>query len=116
MGKFSLCNVTADVLIPSSKNPCIVIMSSYQETTASNQTVKARDMLACFHKIQEYNINYHKNVLFINFADGGGWLARRSDLRKLYESCHYFLNIEYLPHLETIIRESTCLSKSDFIR
>ena len=115
-GKFSLCNVTADVLIPNSENPCIVIMSSYQETTSSNQTVKARDMLACFQKIQEYNINYHKNVVFINFADGGGWLARRSDLRKLYEACHYFLNIEYLPHLKTIIRENTCLSKSDFIR
>lgn len=115
-GKFSLCNVTADVLIPNRENPCIVIMSSYQETTSSNQTVKARDMIQCFQKIQEYNINRHKNIIFINLADGGGWLARRSDLRKLYDACHYFLNIEYLDHLKTIIRESQCLSSTDFLQ
>jgi hypothetical protein len=70
--------------LPRCHNPCIAIMSSYQETTLSNQSVKARDMLTCFQKIQEYKINYHRNVTFINFADGGGWLGRRSDLRKLY--------------------------------
>ena len=115
-GKFSYCDVTADVIIPSRENPCIVIMSSYQETTASNQTTKARDMLACYQNIVRHNVNKNKNIIFINFADGGGWLARRSDLRKLYEGCHYFLNIEYLPHLKTIIQESTCLSPSDFVK
>ena len=115
-GRFSYCDVTADIIIPSRENPCIIIMSSYQETTASNQTTKARDMLACYQNIVRHNVNKNKHIIFINFADGGGWLARRSDLRKLYEGCHYFLNIEYLPHLKTIIQESACLSPNDFVK
>lgn len=115
-GRFKLCDVTADVIVPDKDRPCVVIMSSYQETTASNQTTKARDMLACFQSIERYNINHNKKVVFVNFADGGGWLARRSDLRKLYDGCHYFLNLEYLPQLKTIIQESECLTPADFIK
>ncbi len=114
-GRVQLCDVTADVIIPSNVNPCIIIMSSYQETTASNQTTKARDMLQCFQNIERYNINRAKQVIFINFADGGGWLARRSDLKKLWQGCHYFLNLEYLPQLKTIIQESACMSSTDFL-
>jgi len=40
----------------------------------------------------------------VNVVDGGGWLARRSDLRKLYESCDYCLNLKTLDMLGQIIR------------
>ena len=42
---------------------------------------------------------------FVNFVDGGGWLARRNDLIRLVENCHYILNLHYLDMLEAIVLE-----------
>lgn len=34
---------------------------------------------------------------------GGGWLARKRDLERLVDECHYFLNLQQLAMLEAII-------------
>lgn len=44
-----------------------------------------------------------ENRAFVNFVDGGGWLARKSDLERLVENCHYFVNFRHLDMLEAII-------------
>jgi len=44
-----------------------------------------------------------KSRVFINFVDGAGWLARRSDLEKLYNDCDYIINIRTLGRLEEIL-------------
>jgi len=36
-------------------------------------------------------------------VDGGGWLARRTDLMKLHASCDYCLNLRKLDTLKQII-------------
>jgi len=78
-------------------------MSSFQETTSSGQTNKARDMLTAFDEVRHANNRYGENRAFVNFVDGGGWLARRRDLQRLVENCHYFLNFSYLGMLTNII-------------
>jgi hypothetical protein len=103
-GSASIVEVTVDWAIPSLEDPYVIIMSSYQETTSSSQTVKARDMLKCYEAIQHRNIQRGENRAFVNFVDGGGWLARQRDLRRLLDGCHYFLNINNLGMLEEIVK------------
>lgn len=102
-GKTPIIDVTVDWAIPNLEDPYVLIMSTYQETTSSGQSTKTRDMLTCFEKISHRNIHYQENRAFINFVDGGGWLARQKDLRRLVDGCHYFLNIKTLPMLEAIV-------------
>lgn len=102
-GKTALVDTTVDWMIPDLINPQIIIMSTYQETTASNQSTKARDMMKCYEAIQHRNMQMNENRIFINFVDGGGWLARRADLKRLYSACHYFLNLKNIGQLQDII-------------
>lgn len=103
-GSASIVEVTVDWAIPNLEDPYVIVMSSYQETTSSSQTVKARDMLKCYEAIHHRNIQRGENRAFVNFVDGGGWLARQRDLRRLLDGCHYFLNINNLDMLEGIVK------------
>lgn len=102
-GSSWIVNVDMDFAIPTLQDPWITIMSSFQETTSSGQTTKARDMLAAYTRINESNSRRRENRAFVNFVDGGGWLARKRDLERLVEECHYFLNLQNLDILEAIV-------------
>ena len=43
--------------------------------------------------------------MFVNFVDGGGWLARKRDFERLVDQCHYFVNLQHLDMLESIVRK-----------
>ncbi len=77
-------------------------MSSFQETTSCGQTNKTRDMLSAYIKVLENNSRNRENRAFVNFVDGG-WLARKRDLQRLVEQCHYFINMQHLDMLEAIV-------------
>ncbi len=102
-GSTPLINVTVDWAIPNLADPYVLLMSSYQETTSSGQSIKAREMIDCYQTIERRNLQHHENRAFVNFVDGGGWLARYSDLQRLVGGCHYFLNIANLDMLDSII-------------
>jgi hypothetical protein len=102
-GTIKLVNVTVDWVIPSLADPYVIIMSTYQETTSSGQSTKARDMLQCYQAITQRNAQFLENRAFVNFVDGGGWLARQKDFNRLVAGCHYFLNIANLDMLESIV-------------
>jgi len=102
-GRSRMVETDMDFAIPTVEDPWIIIMSSFQETTSSGQTTKARDMLSAYERVQRSNNRYGENRVFINFVDGGGWLARKRDLERLVENCHYFINIYHLDMLEDII-------------
>lgn len=102
-GICNIIDVTTDFSIPSLDFPYVVIMSSYQETTSSAQSTKARDMIHSFEQINHRNIQHHENRAFINFIDGGGWLARIQDLKRIVNGCHYCLTIKSLDMLENIV-------------
>ncbi len=104
-GKTDLVDVTVDVAIQDLQDPRIIIMCAYNETTSSDQSNKTRDMLRCYETLQKKNREDGKDRIFINFVDGGGWLAREKDLKRLVENCHYFLNINNLDMLEGIIQK-----------
>ncbi|GAP05633.1 dpnII restriction endonuclease [Anaerolinea thermolimosa] len=104
-GRSRFVETDIDFAVPSLDDPWVIIMSSFQETTSSGQTNKARDMLAIYDRIRHSNSRYNEDRIFVNFADGGGWLARKRDLYRLWENCHFFLNLNNLGDLEKIVLE-----------
>lgn len=102
-GRSRLIETDIDFAVPSTADPWVIIMSSFQETTSSGQTTKARDMLAAYERVNRSNSRHKENRAFVNFVDGGGWLARKSDLERLVENCHYFINFQHLDMLEAIV-------------
>jgi len=92
-----------DIALPNLDEPYIMIMISYFETTGSGQTSRATEQSEMWSKINSHNIRYNDNRKFVNFIDGSGWLARRSDLRKIFDACHYCLNIRTIDQIEPII-------------
>jgi hypothetical protein len=103
-GQVKLVGKEIDYAIPSLEDPYVMVMVSYMETTSSSQTTRANEQQAMYQKIIGDNVRYPSNQrVFVNVVDGAGWLARRSDLRKIYEGCHYCLNMQTLDQLETIV-------------
>lgn len=102
-GRSRFINTNIDFAVPSLDDPWVIVMSSFQETTSSAQSAKARDMLVAYQDIQRSNARYGENRVFVNFVDGGGWLARKRDFQRLVESCHYFINLQHLDMLEPIV-------------
>jgi hypothetical protein len=102
-GSSWIINVDIDFAIPTLQDPWVIIMSSFQETTSSGQTTKARDMLAAYTLINTSNSRRRENRAFVNFVDGGGWLARKRDLERLVDECHYFINLQNLDMIEAIV-------------
>ncbi len=104
-GRSRFIETDTDFAIPSLDDPWVIVMSSFQETTSSGQTTKARDMLSAYERIRHHNLRYGEKRAFVNFVDGGGWLARKRDLERLVSECHYFINLHYLDMLEPIVLE-----------
>lgn len=102
-GQVPLVQKEVDFAIPSRDDPYVMIMSSYMETTGSGQTQRANEQNEMYQKIRGANVRYGKNRVLVNVLDGVGWLARRSDLRKLHSGCDYALSIKTLKQLESII-------------
>lgn len=103
-GQVRFLGKEVDHAIPSLDEPYVMVMVSYMETTSSNQTTRANEQQTMFEKIVGGNVRYPVKRVFVNVVDGAGWLARRSDLRKLYSGCDYCLNMKTLHLLEVIIR------------
>ena len=92
-----------DHVVPSFEDPCVLIMSSYMETTSSGQTARANEQQSMYAKLRERHIRYGNEIAFVNVVDGAGWLARRSDLEKLYRGCDFCLNIKSVADLDGIV-------------
>lgn len=102
-GRSIIIETDIDFAAPGLQDPWVIIMSSFQETTSSGQTTKAKDMRAAYERVCHINSRYGGSRAFVNFVDGGGWLARKRDLERLVEHCHYFINLKYLDMLEEIV-------------
>jgi len=103
-GQVVLVGKEIDHVIPSLENAYVMVMVSYMETTSSGQTTRANEQLTMYQKIIGDNIRYApQERVFVNIVDGAGWLARRSDLKKMLAGCHYCLNMKTIDQLEAII-------------
>lgn len=104
-GQVKLVGKEVDYVLPMLEEPYVMIMVSYMETTSSGQTARANEQQTMYQKIVGENVRYpNQQRVLVNVVDGAGWLARRSDLRKMYEGCHYCLNMKTLGQLDAIVQ------------
>ena len=96
-----------DVIIPNMDNPRILIMASYNLTTSSAQSGRAREQQAMYDYIRKHNSGRARadmpDIQLINVVDGGGWLARKNDLKVMHQHCDYALAAGQLDMLIPIL-------------
>lgn len=98
-------NPRIDLVIPNIKDPKVFIESTYNLTTASGQTKKVDANDSLYRAIKAYANSNNKEVIFINFVDGGGWKSRGlADVSRLVSSCDYAINYNNLDLLEEILK------------
>ena len=100
-------NKEVDIAIPNCKDPRILIMSSYQLTTASAQTSKANEQARMYEAVQRCNRlrqrTSQEDLLFVNVMDGGGWLDRSNDLLVMWRNCDYCYTHDTINDLKNIL-------------
>ena len=89
--------------VPNVEDAWVVIVGSFQESMSIEQITEVDYMMSAYERVCRVNSRYGEDRAFVNFADGGGWLARKRDLERLVEHCHYFINLHYLDMLEAIV-------------
>ncbi|MBC8275686.1 MAG: hypothetical protein H8E40_12055 [Chloroflexi bacterium] len=89
--------------VPSFEDAWVVIVGSFQENMSIEQITEVDYMMSAYERVCRVNSRYGENRAFVNFADGGGWLARKRDLERLVEHCHYFINLQHLDMLKAIV-------------
>lgn len=89
--------------VPNVEDAWVVIVGSFQENMSVEQITEVDYMMSAYERVCHVNSRYGEDRAFVNFADGGGWLARKRDLERLVEHCHYFINLHYLDMLEAIV-------------
>lgn len=102
-------NKEVDAVVPGLTLPRILIMASYQLTTASSQSQRAREQQTMYEHVGAYNnLRHNRNapdVQLVNVVDGGGWLVRSKDLAEMHRYCDYALAVGQLDeHLPAILR------------
>lgn len=89
-------------VLESSDDPKIIFDVSYSVTTSSSQGTKKETS----RKTEEYvkkQRSSGKDIIYINFLDGAGWIGRQADMREIHRCSDYVLNFNNLNLLEDII-------------
>lgn len=94
---------TMDFIIPSKKNPKIIIECSYLVTTSSGQGDKSKTEILIGSLIKEH----YPDARFLGFVDGIGWYVRKNDLKRMvaaYDDIFTF-HPEELERFKQLLRE-----------
>ena len=95
-GRVKFVGKEVDLAEPGVEDPEIMVMVSYTETTSSTQNQRATEQETMFNDINTWNSRNRTGKVLVNVVDGGGWLARRNSMEKMYEYSHYCLNLRTL--------------------
>ena len=71
-GQVAFLGKEVDHALPSLEQPYVLIMTTYMETTSSNQTTRANEQQTMYQKIVGENIRYGLKRVFVNVVDGAG--------------------------------------------
>lgn len=92
-----------DFVIPDDENPKVLIEVSYMVTTGSGQSTKRETMISVAKEINNRNMHDTDKIVFVNVIDGAGWIARRKDLKRIYNASDYVINMGNLDELKRIL-------------
>lgn len=89
-------------VLESSIQPKLIVDVSYSVTTSSSQGSKkeaARKTVEVLSREKAAG----RNIVFVNFLDGAGWIGRQADMREIHRCSDYVLNFQNLGMLEDIV-------------
>lgn len=89
-------------VLESPTKPKLILDVSYSVTTSSSQGSKktaARNTEDTIKKERAAG----RNIIYVNFLDGAGWIGRQADLKEIYRCSDYVLNFQNMGLLEDII-------------
>ena len=89
-------------VLESPMQPKLIIDVSYSVTTSSSQGSKkeaARKTVEVLSREKAAG----RNIVFVNFLDGAGWIGRQADMREIHRCSDYVLSFQNLGMLEDII-------------
>ena len=89
-------------VLESAQNPKIILDVSYAVTTSSSQGSK-KEAARKTSDIIKANRAQGRNIVFVNFLDGAGWIGRQADLREIHRCSDYVLNFQNMGLLEDIV-------------
>lgn len=82
--------------------PHIIIDVSYSVTTSSSQGSK-KEAARKTVEVLSREKSAGRNIIFVNFLDGAGWIGRQADMKEIHRCSDYVLNFQNLGMLEDII-------------
>ena len=93
------------ISIPDAKHPRIMVDVTYGITTSSTQSTFANTVEKICSNLREKNFGKSDNerILYISVIDGAGWVARQSDLNKIYRCSDYLINLKSIGMMDAII-------------
>lgn len=89
-------------VLESPKKPKLILDVSYCVTTSSSQSNKkvlARKTVETIEKERAAG----RNIIYVNFLDGAGWIGRQADLKEIHRCSDYVINFQNMELLEDII-------------
>lgn len=100
--RLPLLDRAVSFVLESPSKPTLILDVSYSVTTSSSQGSKkeaARKTVEALKKERAQG----KNIVYVNFLDGAGWIGRQADLREIHRCSDYVLNFQNIGLLEDII-------------
>ncbi|MCW6666233.1 hypothetical protein NHG34_01525 [Aerococcaceae bacterium NML190938] len=100
--RVSILDRAVSFVLESSIQPKLIIDVSYSVTTSSSQGSKkeaARKTVEVLSREKAAG----RNIVFVSFLDGAGWIGRQADMREIHRCSDYVLNFQNLGMLEDIV-------------
>lgn len=82
--------------------PKLILDVSYSVTTSSSQGTKKVAARKTVETIKQERAA-GRNIIYVNFLDGAGWIGRQADLKEIHRCSDYVLNFQNMGLLEDII-------------
>lgn len=100
--RIHLLDRTVSFVLESPQNPKIILDVSYAVTTSSSQGSKKEAARKTLDVVKAERVR-GRNIIYVNFLDGAGWIGRQADLREIHRCSDYVLNFNNMCLLEDII-------------
>ena len=93
---------TVSFVLEDPKKPVVIIDVSYSVTTSSSQSTWRETVQKTFETVKKLR-SEGKNVVYVNFIDGAGWIGRQADMKEIHRCSDYVINFKNLNVLADII-------------
>ena len=102
--RIPLLDRTVSFVLESAVDPKIIIDVSYSVTTSSAQGDR-KNAARKTEEVIKRERAAGKNIIFVNFLDGAGWIGRQADMKEIHRCSDFVLNFNNLNLIEDIVAD-----------